>query len=809
MNLLVKSQIRFLRQAPWSAATALLGVALGVASVVAVHLISAQVERSLDEAAPPHLAGLTHLLDRPGIRADDYFDLRDGWRNRPATAITALVPLVEGHVLLDGRSVLVLGADWLAMPPASGRGTTTGGAAWSVPLDVIVGEALLVDGSLERRAGDRVSVAGRSFRVAEELESGLGPALIADIAAAQQMLQLPPQSLSLVGMAVADPWESWRRWLNRLMPGFAAGFPQPSALALDALLSQIDGDAAAWRAIPVTAERPSAAFARAVLFNLGALGTLALLVAWFLIYQVGVIWRRRQQLLLQRLHAVGVPQRSLRLSFLALFAGLGSLATVAGMLLGVALAELLVSLSAPGVGAGRAGAGQLPAVDAWVVFKAVVSGLGVCLIGGYAAYSRASSERPWPWPWRWLLVPALLLMVALGILREDSGVFGGFMAIFAMSLLGALLVSPTLMLLRRAVTVLPLALPWRLALREVAWHPRALRVAMAALTLAVATGIGIGLMVESFRADFTRMLESRLAGDLYIYQLGEQFAEVDAWLQAQPEVAAVTRFGAERVRLQGLPVELGYTRFDRSQSARYGFDRALDDGEALLSERLARDLRLAPGDLIDVADGRLRVAGVFPDFGATAGRLLADIASLDALGLWPRFDRFTVDLQPQAELAERLARRFPEVELEARGAVRAQALRIFDRTFAITQALTLLALVVAVVGMYNALTALRLNQARTTRLLHAQGLSAAEARQISLIRSLVVGGIAVLLALPLGIAMAWTLCSVLNPRSFGWTVTLHLPLAGWLLPLLLGLGAALLAGAVPAPRERGALDEAT
>jgi ABC-type antimicrobial peptide transport system permease subunit len=55
--------------------------------------------------------------------------------------------------------------------------------------------------------------------------------------------------------------------------------------------------------------------------------------------------------------------------------------------------------------------------------------------------------------------------------------------------------------------------------------------------------------------------------------------------------------------------------------------------------------------------------------------------------------------------------------------------------------------------------------------------------------------------------MAWTLCTVVNPRSFGWTVEMHLPPSGWLPPLLLGLLAAVLAGALPAPREGGALHE--
>jgi putative ABC transport system permease protein len=188
--------------------------------------------------------------------------------------------------------------------------------------------------------------------------------------------------------------------------------------------------------------------------------------------------------------------------------------------------------------------------------------------------------------------------------------------------------------------------------------------------------------------------------------------------------------------------------------------------------------------------------------------VLVDVASLAVLGVTPVFNRVTVDTAAPAALGNALAQRFPEVRVEVRSAVRNQALEIFDRTFAITQALTVLALIVAAVGTYSALTALRLQQASSTRLLQAQGVVAAELRRIALIRAATMGGAAVLLALPLGIAMAWVLCAVINPRSFGWTVALQMPLTGWLPPLLLGLAAALLAGLLPAPREGGALEEA-
>lgn len=124
-----------------------------------------------------------------------------------------------------------------------------------------------------------------------------------------------------------------------------------------------------------------------------------------------------------------------------------------------------------------------------------------------------------------------------------------------------------------------------------------------------------------------------------------------------------------------------------------------------------------------------------------------------------------------------------------------------------TRALTLLALLVAGVGIYNALTALRLNQAPTRRLLEAQGVLPRELALVTLTRAGSVGAVAVIVALPLGLAMAWVLCHVINPRAFGWTIGLQLDAGGWLPPLILGLVATLVAGLLPAPREGGGLDE--
>ena len=83
----------------------------------------------------------------------------------------------------------------------------------------------------------------------------------------------------------------------------------------------------------------------------------------------------------------------------------------------------------------------------------------------------------------------------------------------------------------------------------------------------------------------------------------------------------------------------------------------------------------------------------------------------------------------------------------------------------------------------------------------APGVTTGELTRIALRRALGIGSVAVALALPLGLIMAWLLCAVINPRAFGWTVDLHPALGDVVLPLALGVGAAVLAGLLPAPRD--------
>lgn len=783
VRLLARSFVRFLVRTPWTSLTALAGVSLGVASTVAVHLISLSVADALEANRTPHLRGVTHLAERRGATMSDYFELRRRWRGGEFADVLALVPIVEGQVVDDGRRLQVVGADWLALYGLPSERATASLRPGS----------LVVDAGLGLVAGENLRLGGTDWPVAGAIESGVRGGLFADIGDALYLLQAPPQRLDSVGVGVKDRWRLARSWLESLLPGLSAGLPAgPQTLA-------------GWDLHPVSVQQPGAAFANSILFNLGALGSLALLVAWFLIYQVCVLWLRRQAPVLDSLFALGASRVELAACFLVAVALLGVLATLVGTLAGALLADLLTDISTGGLDMA-----PRPELSAAVIAKALLSGLGVSVLGAWMAFRRwrRSAHTTVHWVGKALWFALALALIAAGTGYEQTGLAGGFAAILAAALLTAALVAPLLRVLRRGLGAVRFraragrgGLLARLALREATWFAGDVGAALGALALAVATSVGVGLMVDSFKLDFERMLNQRLAHEFSVeLPHGDGAAIADAVSSRWPG-ARTWAYGELRTRIDGRAVQIRHTAFSAVEAARYGYAGTLGADQALASEGLLLALGVDVGEVVEVGGVPVRIAGSFADFGAVMPRLLLDdVAAAQRFGAL-HHTGLGISGVPAGELDTWLAGYAPGVTLRPRERARARALEIFDRSFAITNALTLLALTVAVAGLYNAMVGLRLNRLATSRLLTALGLTAMEDRCIELVRALGLGAFAVLLALPLGVAMGAMLCDVINPRAFGWRIGLSMsaPALAW--PMALGLLAAVAAALAPAPRE--------
>ncbi len=103
-------------------------------------------------------------------------------------------------------------------------------------------------------------------------------------------------------------------------------------------------------------------------------------------------------------------------------------------------------------------------------------------------------------------------------------------------------------------------------------------------------------------------------------------------------------------------------------------------------------------------------------------------------------------------------------------ALRDASLQVFDRTFAITGVLFLLATIVVFVGVLSALMALQRERARERAIFRATDLTSCQVWQLVTAETGLMGFCSGLLALPLGIGMVLGLILVINRRSFGWTL---------------------------------------
>ena len=198
------------------------------------------------------------------------------------------------------------------------------------------------------------------------------------------------------------------------------------------------------------------------------------------------------------------------------------------------------------------------------------------------------------------------------------------------------------------------------------------------------------------------------------------------------------------------------------------------------------------------------VAGVFSDYASTQGtiRMAMNVyqenwndsaVSALAIFLTPGTDVQTTTRTLQDQSAE-IQRVFVRPNFE----LRQEALSVFDRTFAITGAMRILATLVAFIGVLSTMLSLQLEKQRQMGILRSVGLTIRQMWGLVLIQTGLMGGIAGVLSLPTGYVLSLILVYIINRRSFGWTLQMQVSIEPFLMAILVAISAALLAGIYPA-----------
>jgi putative ABC transport system permease protein len=828
---LARLAVRQLRSHPWQLGLAILGIALGVAVAVSIDLANASALRAFRLSTEAVSGRATHqIVGGPSGLPEDLYR-----RLRLQLGVRHAAPIVEGDVAVAGhagRTLHVLGIDPFAdadfRPYLDGAdrrrdglarvgdlvgrgGTTLIAASTARDLGLAIGRELAIDVAGARRT---LTIVGLLQPADAGSARALQDLLVADIATAQELFGAAGH-LTRIDLMVED-----EQLLKRIGQALPAG------------------------ADLVSAGAQAGATARMILafqWNLTALSLLALVVGMFLIYQTMTFSVVQRRPLIGSLRALGVTRGEVFALVMSEALVIGVVGTVAGVALGFGMAQGLLRLVTRTINDLYFVLSVRDVVlDPATLAKSVLLGIGATVLAALApaleataappriVMSRASLETGARRGTRragWL---GLAVLTAGGVvLAVPGGIALGFAGLFVVTVGCALLTPAAAVMLLRPIhgaAGAAFGLLGRLATRGIVAALSRTSVAMAALTIAVAAAIGVGVMIASFREAVTSWLEGTLRADVYVSAPSLVGSRPDATLDpnlvaqlaATPGVARASTSRGVVVQSTRGPVQVVALDVDPARPPRWRFREGNADGvwegdAVIVSEPYANRHGTTVRLRTDHGERDFRVAGVFYDYGSSAGVIVMSRRTYDRAWDDRRISGLALEAAPGVDVdalvaaVRERAGGGPRLVVRSNRALRETSLEIFDRTFAITGVLRTLSVAVAFVGMLAALMALQLERTREIGVLRALGLTPRQVWGLVTAQTGILGLLSGVLAVPSGLLLAAVLVFVINRRSFGWTMALDPSPSILLQGVALSIVAALLAGLYPAWRMASAL----
>ena len=789
---------------------AALAIAIGVALAFAVHVINRSAADAFGEAVRS-VSGDADLQVRGSSALGFDEALYPRLIARPEIADASPVVQLPAAVGARNTRVTLLGLDVLRVlsvsPTLIGRRrddaaegvTSTRPSGADAALDI---DALYMSDTAREQAGirfgDRVRVAvgARShvFTLVGDLP-GVGPGqtiAVVDISAAQwrfaRLGKLDRVDLKLTEDAGA---RAARDAVARMLPA--------TARVTD----------------PTSESRRGGSLSRAYRVNLDMLALVALLTGGFLVYSaqsLSVTRRGRQFALLRTL---GLQRRALTGQLLGEGAVLGVVGSAAGLAIGYALAALALRVVGGDLGGGYLGGAMptlqfAPAAAAFFFASGVVTALAGSIAPARAAARVPPAEalktagdpvdpriRP-----RWR--PALLL-IAAGAAFAFMPAIGrlplfGYLAV-GLVLAGGVAAMPWLAraLLRPLARIDTRRAPLELGTQRLLGAPSQAATALGGIVASTGLMIAMAVMVTSFRGSVEDWLESFLSADLYAASMtGEPVFDppTQARLRATPGLASIAFSKQVPIVLDPeLPsLQLIVRPVGGAAPALPLLERATERGPGIplyLSEPAARLYKVEPGDPfplpIGAAGTRVEayVAGVWRDYARQQGAAVINAADYVRLTGDEQRSEAWLEFAPGARAdvvrAAFEARLPPDlrgrVSIAEPGALRRQALTLFDRSFAITYVLEAIAILIGLAGVAATISAQTIARIREFGMLRHVGMTGRQIVAMLAWEGALLGLIGIAGGLAIGLAISQILIHVINPQSFNWTMETRMPFA--------------------------------
>ncbi len=577
--------------------------------------------------------------------------------------------------------------------------------------------------------------------------------------------------------------------------------------------------------------------------NLTILSVLALLVGLYLVLQAmeAAVVRRRGEIGIML--SMGFEPGWIRRAWLIESLLLGIVGSAAGLLLGWGLAQgavravvrtvntLYFSTSVEAAGwDGR---------EALLVF---VLGVGACLLAGIIPAHDAATTPP---------VQVLrrqgrgggvrlpdhpvfgMLLLALGVVMARMPAFkitggapfpvGGYLAALCWLTGVAVLAGRSLIFFPQLFAgLMKRDAAWKLSFSQFRHLTGRHKLTVAGLVVAVGMAAGMDTLIHSFDRSVTAWIGQALRADLFVAVKGIENASnrnrisEQVWqeLAKDPDVERVDVGHIFRVELrsgsilvQGMRSEDAWGGAGRIWVEAPSGIRGLKDGSAgdlppaIVSESFATRYAMGSGEQLDLPTPTgirsVRIAGVYADYGNEGGTVLLDGELVSRWFNDRRALNLAARLQPGADpdtVRQRWIQNHPGLAVRTNRDLRADVMRIFRQTFAVTHALKAIGMFVAVGGLALALFSLLFERRMELAAMRQLGF-----RRLEIIKAVVYEGMAVALAgltggLILSVALGWLLIFVINKQSFGWTLAFAVPVLNLAGLALAVMGAALLTG---------------
>ena len=777
----------YLRQHPLRTALTVLGIVLGASVFVAMQAVNGAV-----------LDGLRRTVDRVAGKAQLQITAGDGGfpeqileQVQAQPAVRVAVPVIEVPIEtgLQGQgNLLILGVDMTG--DQSLREYDLKAATDAVVDDPLVflaqPDSLIVTDGFARQNGLDVNsrlalgtmTGRREFTVRGILSpDGLGSAFggnlaVMDVYAAQHMFGRG-RVFDRIDVMLADGVdlsEGEAALQRALGPGFNVEAPSSRGAHFDDLL-------------------------RVYSISMTVSSIFALFIGMFIIYNflmIGVGQRRKEIAILRTL---GATRRQLYVLFLIESALAGVVGSAIGCIAGLFMGRAIVG-QIGGMLEGVYGLVQqpeeialTPALMALAMTAGVVTSVVAALIPTYQAAnvepienlqkgrdrgeSRGSNRLRW-----WSAVASATGAVGCYLLGRTSGFFypGYALTIAAALLFAPWLTSAVASFLRRPLGwVRPVE--GVLAVDSLLQAPRRTSGTIAALMLALAEVIGIAGMSTGMYGNISDWVTTTLNPDLWVTSSRSlsnrtyRFpSSMTAELQGMEDVAEVQQVRNERIRFRGSSALLISIEVDGLHRRAPGgavsgdpeqmYRLAAEGKGALVSENLANLQRVRIGDVLDIPTPsgvlQLPVIGVIRDWSDQLGSIVID---RHVFVEWWRDDSvnmFRLYLAPGAAedaVKARILARYADSKhlfvLNNRD-VRAYIMGLAEQWVSLTNSQIFVAVLVAVLGIANALTVSIIDRRRELGILQAVGGLHRQIRQTIWIEAMSIAAIGLVLGFALG-----------------------------------------------------------